>query len=347
VPASTLATVLRLTGCDGREVADALADRLLVAGIDAEVRGDGPWEVWVIEEDDLARAEAIRAVPESADERRASRAKAKTIRARRTAADAGAASRFVAVRDGWNPVEEIGLQPVTAALILCSLAVAWLTKLGDPSIVALQQLSIEPWDSREFLGHVRRGEVWRLFTPMFIHFGLFHLVFNMLWMRRLGPQVEVHHGMPVMIAVVLVSELLGSLAQYALVGPTFGGMSGVVYGLFGFVWMHARFGRSGTYVLSDRDVVLSMLWFVACATGWLGPVANLGHAGGLVAGLLCGLPPYLRHLRDRRSSLATVEHSWAQTQGTGWQRFRRRVLMPYMPVWLLALAAVVSAVELS
>jgi GlpG protein len=111
--------------------------------------------------------------------------------------------------------------------------------------------------------------------------------------------------------------------------------------------MHARFGRSGTYVLSDRDVVLSMLWFVACATGWLGPVANLGHAGGLVAGLLCGLPPYLRHLRDRRSSLATVEHSWAQTQGTGWQRFRRRVLMPYMPVWFLAMAAVVIAVELS
>jgi len=338
--------VLRLTGCDGREAADALADRLLVAGIDAEVRGDGPWEIWVIEEDDLARAEAIRAAPESADERRAVRAKAKAIRAGRAAANVGAASRFIEVRDGWNPVGELGLQPVTAALILASVVVAWLTKLGDPRIVALQQLSIEPWDSPTFLGHVLRGEVWRLFTPMFIHFGVLHLVFNMMWMRRLGPQVEVHHGVPVMIAVVLASELLGSLAQYAVVGPTFGGMSGVVYGLFGFVWMHARFGRPGTYALSDQDVVLSMLWFVACATGWLGPVANLGHAGGLVVGLLCGLPPYLRHLRGRRSSLETVEHSWAQTQGTPWQRFRRRVLTPYTPVWFLAMAAVVIAMEL-
>jgi len=344
--AGTLAGVLRLTGCDEREAAEALADQLLVAGIDADVREAEGWEVWVIEEDDLVRAEAIRAAPASAEDRRAVRAKAKSIRAERAAANAGAASRFVNVRDRWNPVAEFGLQPVTAALVLCSVVVAWLTKLGDPSIVALQQLSIEPWDSPIFLGHVLRGEVWRLFTPMFIHFGLFHLVFNMMWLRRLGPQVEVHHGMPIMIAVVLGSELLGSLAQYAVVGPNFGGMSGVVYGLFGFVWMHARFGKPGTYVLSDFDVVLSMAWFIACATGWLGPVANLGHAGGLIAGLLLGLPPFLRHLRARRSSLETVEHSWAQTQGTTWQRFRRRVLNPYMPVWFLVMAAGVIALEL-
>ena len=255
-------------------------------------------------------------------------------------------SRSVAVRDRWNPATEIGLQPITIGLIVVSAMVAWATRLGDPSIIALQDLSIEPWDSLEFFGQVRRGELWRPFTPMFIHFGLLHLVFNMMWVSRLGPQLERHHGMPVMIGVVLASQLVGAVAQYAAVGPTFGGMSGVVYGLFGFVWMHARFGRPGTYVLSERDVVLSMAWFVACATGWLGPVANLGHAGGLVAGLLAGLPPYLRHLRGRHTALEATPGSWADTHGTGWQRFRRRVVVPYMPLWFLGLATVVIAVEL-
>lgn len=337
--------MLRLTDCDGERAARALADRLLVVGIDTDVREGTAWEVWVLDEDHLPRAEAVRDDPEPAD-MGAVRAQAKAIRAGRAAADAGHASRFVQVRDQWNPVEQLGLQPVTLALMLCSVAVAWLTQLGDPTIVALQQLSIEPWDSSEFLGRVRSGEVWRLLTPMFIHFGLLHLVFNMLWLRRLGPQVETHHGMRIMVAVVVASELVGSLAQYAVVGPTFGGMSGVVYGLFGFVWMQARFGRPGTYVMSEGDVAFAMVWFVACATGWLGPIANLGHAGGLVVGLLFGLGPYVRHLRGRQSSLEQVEHSWANTHGTRWQKLRRRVLVPYMPVWFLVLAGVVIAVEL-
>ncbi len=338
--------LLRLTDYDERRAADHLAEQLLVAGIDSVVREGHGWEVWVVEQDQLGAAQAIHGRFDRNADPREIRAQAKAIKAERAAADAGRASRSVAVRDRWTPAAEVGLQPITIGLIVVSAMVAWATRLGDPSIIALQDLSIEPWDSLEFFGQVRRGELWRPFTPMFIHFGLLHLVFNMMWVSRLGPQLERHHGMPVMIGVVLASQLVGAVAQYAAVGPTFGGMSGVVYGLFGFVWMHARFGRPGTYVLSERDVVLSMAWFVACATGWLGPVANLGHAGGLVAGLLAGLPPYLRHLRGRRTALEATQGSWADTHCTAWQRFRRRVVMPYMPLWFLGLATVVIAVEL-
>ncbi|HET6583520.1 MAG TPA: rhomboid family intramembrane serine protease [Nannocystaceae bacterium] len=329
---------------DTRE-AHRLADALLVASIETDVREGTQWEVWVRDDDDLARArELLAAFRAGAIDEGASR-RAREIRAEQKAADIGWAQRFVHARSRWRGAETIAAQPLTIAMIVATLAAAWATRLGDPTTPALQWLSIEPWPPGAFLSHVRAGEWWRLLTPMFLHFGPVHLVFNMLWLDRLGRQVEHRHGILVMVLVVVTSELVGSLGQYWFHGPSFGGMSGVNYGLFGFVWMYARFDRRRGYVIDDMAVVLLTLWFVACATGLFGPIANIGHAGGLVAGLALGLPPYLTHLKARRTELPETPGSWADVHLTGWRRFRRRVLTPYMPLWFLALAAIVIAAE--
>lgn len=338
--------MLHLTDCDDLPAAERLADHLLVAGIDTELRQDARWEVWVLEGDDMARARAVQdGLGGQADDREV-RASARAIRASRATSALGRAQRFVAFRERWHVSSDVGMHPITVGLVLVSVIVAWMTHLGDPTTPLLQQLSIEPWGSGERFGRVLAGEPWRLLTPMFIHFGLLHLLFNMSWMLTLGSQIEHNHGPLVMIGVVVASEVVGSVAQYLVVGPNFGGMSGVVYGAFGFVWMHARFGPAGVYTLTDREVVLSMVWFIACATGAFGPIANLGHAGGLVAGLLAGMPPYLRHLKARTTALQETPGTWADVFGTPWRRFRMRVLMPYMPVWFLGIAAVIIAVEL-
>ncbi|MCK6594166.1 MAG: hypothetical protein L6Q33_03120, partial [Bacteriovoracaceae bacterium] len=39
----------------------------------------------------------------------------------------------------------------------------------------------------------------------------------------------------------------------------------------------------------DRDMTIMLVWFVLCLTGFLGPIANLAHAGGLSAGMLLAL----------------------------------------------------------
>lgn len=340
-----LRTVLHLVDVADARSAERLADRLLVAGIDVTVRegAEGGRELWVVDDERLEAAQAVLARDD--DDERETRRKAKALRAEQAASHRDHASRSVDLRTRWRGATGTELAPLSTMLVVASVMVAWSTSLGDPSTPTLQALSIEPWLSSERFGQVMQGEIWRLVTPMFIHFGFFHLLFNMSWVLTFGPQIERNHGFATMLALVVLSELAGSIPQYYATGPSFGGMSGVVYGLFGFVWMHARFGPGSRYVLTDREAVLSIVWLIACGSGWLGPIANLGHAGGLVVGLLMGTPAYVQHLRARRSGLAAVEHSWANTYGTPWLRFRHRVVAGYVPLWLLLIAIAVGITD--
>lgn len=338
--------MLHLVDVADARAAERLADRLLVAGIEATVREgtDGGRELWVIDDERLDDARAV--ISRDDDDERETRRRAKALRAGQAASDRDHASRAVAIGERWRQTTGGQLAPLSTMLVVASVLVAWSTSLGDPSSGTLQALAIEPWMSGERFGQVMRGEIWRLWTPMFIHYGFFHLVFNMSWVLTLGPQIERNHGFATMLALVLVSQLAGAIPQYYATGPGFGGMSGVVYGLFGFVWMHARFGASRRYVISDREAVLSIVWLVACGSGMFGPIANLGHAGGLVVGLAMGAPAYVRHVRARRNGLAAVDGSWANTYGTPWLRFRHRVIAGYVPLWLLLIAIVVGATDM-
>jgi GlpG protein len=316
-----------------RREAQRLADHLLVASIDTHVRASERWEVWVRDDDDLARAQHLLAAFRAGTIEGDTARRAKEIRAEQAAAEYGWGQRFFMARNRWRGADAVPMQPLTTAMIVVSVIVAFITRLGEPSPV-LMFFTMGPNVS------------WRVLTPMFLHFGILHLLFNMMWLRSLGGQIEHRHGTLVMIAVVVVSQAVGSFAQYWYSGPLFGGMSGVNYGLFAFAWMYSRFDRRRGYQLDDGNVVLMMLWFVACATGWLGPIANFGHAGGLVAGLVLGALPWLRHLRGRASELPDTPGSWADVHLVGWRRFRRKWLAPYMPLWFLALAGVVIAMEL-
>ena len=68
---------------------------------------------------------------------------------------------------------------ITLTLIAISGFVAIISRLGDSPGV-LQILMISQF-SHVGLDDVMSGQVWRLITPIFIHFGVMHLVFNMMW----------------------------------------------------------------------------------------------------------------------------------------------------------------------
>lgn len=335
----------KLCQTQDRRRADHIADGLRVAGIETEVRGEAEApSVWVIEHDELTRARAW--VDTHADDDTGAFAEgAAKLRKAAERDQEDHAQRVVSVGAGWRAAPG-GLTPVTMALIGGSVIIALMDYLGLGGDDTMWALTIDHYDAIVPLQRVRDGEVWRLLTPMFLHFGPLHLVFNMMWMWRLGPQVESNHGSLLMVVLVVVSEVVGNLAQYTATGPAFGGMSGVVYALFGFVWMRAQYDRKYRYALSDVNAVLMMGWFVLCATGFMGPIANLGHAGGLVVGLLFGLPAYIRQVRAVGFGQRFEKGSWGDVQMKGWRWVRLRVLRPYLPLWFLLLAAVVVLADL-
>ncbi len=69
----------------------------------------------------------------------------------------------------------------------------------------------------------------------------------------------------------------------------FGGMSGVGYALFGYLWMKGcAHPEEHLWVNYNTDVKM-VVWFLLCFTGMLGPIANAAHGVGLVVGMIFGL----------------------------------------------------------
>jgi len=125
---------------------------------------------------------------------------------------------------------------------------------------------------------------WRLITPIFLHFSLLHIAFNLYWLYVLGGLIESKDKPWFYLCLVVCAAVFPNVFQYLISGPNFGGMSGVVYALFAYIWLSSRFNPMSGYWVR-RDLVAWMLgWFVLCFTGFVGPVANFAHLGGILVG---------------------------------------------------------------
>ncbi|WP_372611176.1 rhomboid family intramembrane serine protease [Halomonas sp.] len=190
--------------------------------------------------------------------------------------------------------------PVSAiSLLLCLLVFAVMGVLGDRVIAALSIVPVPLGvinGSLAFgdLGEVvTSGQVWRLLSPAFLHFGWMHLIFNMLWLWYFGRQVEVIHGRTRMLMLLLTAGIGANLAQYATGTVLFGGMSGVDFALLGYVWLMSRRAPRSGFFVPQMLVVFMLGWMVFTMTNLAGAVgfgnvANEAHVGGLVVGLLLG-----------------------------------------------------------
>ena len=138
------------------------------------------------------------------------------------------------------------------------------------------------------------GEYWRLVTPVFIHFGWLHIVFNSLWCWELGRRIEGVLGSMNLFGLFLVTAILSNSIQHWVTGPVlFGGLSGVVYGFLGFAWVAGRLNGRWLGLAPPTPIMLFMVgWLVICLLGVfdvLGfSVANGAHVGGLVTGAVIG-----------------------------------------------------------
>jgi membrane associated rhomboid family serine protease len=142
-------------------------------------------------------------------------------------------------------------------------------------------------------GAIRAGQWHRLFSPVFLHGGVQHLLSNLYSLWRIGPLVESSFGSGATLLLFLAAGLGGNLAGLVWGGRAMSvGASGAVFGLMGsvlaFVWRNKRaLGSSGDALVSAVGQVLFLNLYLGSRPG--SGVDNLAHLGGLAAGLFVGL----------------------------------------------------------
>ena len=170
--------------------------------------------------------------------------------------------------------QQIRKMPVVATLLLLSILGAALVEWGFPLIhwFTFQDLS--------FIGNTVQfstaeqamvnGEYWRLVTPIFLHFGVFHLAFNGLWLWELGRRIEPLTGSVHMSVVALLMAIASNLGQYLWSGPSlFGGMSGVVYGLLGYVWIRHKVDPRPVLEIPAGLLGFMLFWLLLGMSGFM------------------------------------------------------------------------------
>jgi len=278
--------------------ARVLSAHLSVEGIENQVEPEpgGSWAVWVHSDDQLERATTLlREFSENPGDLRYGQAIQRAEDKRRVEEQtAKAAERRYFDPAKLFPGRAYGIGRLTAVLIGVSVLVTLISAFGDAagprgwlSITRyLYEDDFIRW--RPGLSEIQRGEIWRLFTPAFVHFGILHLLFNMLWLKDLGSRVEHLQGRGRLLALVLVIAALSNLAQYRVGGPSFGGMSGVVYGLLGYVWLRGRLDPVSGLNVDRQTMLLMVIWFFLCLFHIIPNVANAAHGAGFAVGLLWG-----------------------------------------------------------
>ncbi len=271
----------------------------------AEANSTGDWTLWLHAERDLSKGrEAVAAFLADPDNPRFT---APTQLQRPAAAPASTYLHenvdSVAVPTAPRP----GRPSPTMALIIMTVAITLWCSYGAADGIGsrlsgnpahLRWLTFTPLTRQgldpDLLGSLLSGQVWRLLTPIFIHFTIIHLLFNMLWLYHLGSVIEQRLGGRHLIFLVIVSGILSNAGEFAwqAVGSdqigVFGGFSGVVYALFGYVWIRGRGDPWFGVRLDPTTIAIMMVWFGLCWTGLMGPIANMAHTVGLLCGMAWG-----------------------------------------------------------
>jgi rhomboid protease GluP len=148
------------------------------------------------------------------------------------------------------------------------------------------------WGSN-FGPYTTDAEWWRLLTAVFIHFGLFHILFNMIALVSFGPLVERLYGSLLYLLIYLLTGILASLASISW-HPAINsaGASGAIFGILGALLAGPL--RAGERFPEDmsrpilRATVIVVGWALYSGFRSQG-VDNAAHLGGLASGFILGL----------------------------------------------------------
>ncbi|WP_342323234.1 rhomboid family intramembrane serine protease GlpG [Kosakonia sp. BYX6] len=266
--------MMMITSFANPRVAQAFVDYMQTQGVILTIQHHEQSDIWLADDSqiDRVRSELARFMENPADPRyfAASWQSGQT--------DSGLQYRrfplMAAVRERGGP-----LTLLMAAL--CIFVFVVMSVIGDQTVMAWLAW---PWDASV------QFEVWRYFTHAVMHFSLVHIIFNLFWWWYLGGAVEKRLGTGKLVVITLISALLSGFVQHKLTGPWFGGLSGVVYALIGYVWLRGVRDPEPQVALPNGLFIFTVLLMVAEWFGLTGfAIANGAHTAGLVIGLAMAL----------------------------------------------------------
>jgi rhomboid protease GluP len=155
------------------------------------------------------------------------------------------------------------------------------------------------WGQYNYL--VFHGWYYQLFTSMFIHATIAHIIGNMLFLLIFGLRGEEMFSLPEYLGIYFIGGLAGNVLSLAL-GPSLisVGASGAIFSMFGACVIYAR--RSVRQSILGALVYGFFLLFISAGPG----VNDFAHIGGLVFGLLIG---YLIGTSRKPSEQYSVKYS--------------------------------------
>ena len=132
-------------------------------------------------------------------------------------------------------------------------------------------------------------EFLKMISPMLLHGGIIHLAFNMLWLWEFGRRIEAVQASWSLLVLIVFIALVSNTVQYLYGGSIyFGGMSGVVYGLFSYIWMWQLFDPKKNLSLPGPLIFFLLLSLVVITVINLDFIADEAHIGGLLTGVVYG-----------------------------------------------------------
>jgi len=184
-------------------------------------------------------------------------------------------------------VEELRKEPVTAGLILLNILVFLIVEFTGSSQNTMHMLDCGAAFTPMI---IQGGEYYRLFTCMFLHFGIYHIANNMLVLFVLGQRLEPVVGKIKFILIYLLGGLGGNIfsfimemksADYAVSA----GASGAVFAVMGAMLYVVIRNHGRIQDISVRQMMIMAgfsLYFGFTSTG----VDNAAHVGGMVCGFI-------------------------------------------------------------
>ncbi len=197
---------------------------------------------------------------------------------------------------GYGPLLQkyLGMGSMVPLVTGASILFYVLSLLLDPKaifqmqgIFGLLAPSMKALDSLGMTGAyaISQGRWWTLITAIYLHGGILHILFNMLWLRQLGYMVEQIYGASRSFLIFTIAGVIGFVASDWVKIPFTIGASGSIFGLLGALVYYGKkrggvFGSALYRQVGTWTIVLFLFGFFMPA------VNNLAHAGGFIGGVL-------------------------------------------------------------